>query len=231
MILQLPKTLHVTVPEAARSLAGFRQWAASKEFPESAKIAFLAGELYIDLNPEMFDSHNQVKNAVNRTLSQLVFDRDLGKYCPDGLWITNDEADLSTEADATFFSWERLESGEVQLIPGSRAHDGIEMRGSPDWVLEIVSDTSERKDTVRLLGLYFRANVREYWLIDARGEAIHFRLYRRSESAFVATEPAGGWLNSEVFQGDFRLIRNRDRLGGWSYSLEMRSTAQPAREE
>jgi Uma2 family endonuclease len=221
MILQLPNRLYVTVPENAHTLAGFRQWASSDEFPETGKISYLAGELHIDMSPEMFDSHNQVKDAINGVLSPLVRKLDLGKYCPDGLWITNDDADLSTEADATFLGWERLESGQVQLIPRRDSGDGIEMRGSPDWVLEIVSDTSERKDTRRLLDLYFRANVREYWLIDARGDSLNFAIYRRGVESFVPVAPMRGWLASEVFPRRFRLTRQRDRIGGWTYTLKM----------
>src|SRR5688500_16922102 len=99
MILQFRQTLHVTVPKTAGTLAGFRQWAASDEFPESGKISYLAGELFIDLSPETFDSHNQVKAEINGALSGLVRKLDMGKYCPDGLWITNDDSDLSTEPD------------------------------------------------------------------------------------------------------------------------------------
>jgi Uma2 family endonuclease len=226
MILQLPQRLHVTVPETAHTLAGFRQWASSDDFPETGKISYLAGELHIDMSPEMFDSHNQVKDAINGALSPLVRKLDLGKYCPDGLWITNDNADLSTEADATFLSWERLERGQVQLIPRRDSGDGIEMRGSPDWVLEIVSDTSESKDTLRLLDLYYRANVREYWLIDARGDALSLAIYRRGADSFVPVTPTRGWLASEVFPRRFRLTRQRDRIGGWTYTLRMSKAAR-----
>jgi Uma2 family endonuclease len=136
------------------------------------------------------------------------------------MWFTNDAADLSTEADATFLSWARLESGDVRLIPRGAGPDGIELRGSPDWVLEIVSDTTERKDMVRLLELYFRANVREYWLIDARNESLVFTIFRRGAKAFAPAASARGWLTSEVFSRRFRLTRERDRIGGWTYTLE-----------
>jgi Uma2 family endonuclease len=223
MILHLPETMHVTVPETARTLEGFRRWASSEDFPGTGKICYLAGELFIDMNPEKFDSHNQVKDAVNIVVSPLVRELDLGKYSPDGLWITNETADLSTEADATFFSWERLESGEVQLIPSRDGADGIEMRGSPDWVLEIISDSSETKDRVRLLDLYYRANVREYWLIDARDASLQFTVYRRGEEGFLPAAPDGEWIASEVFGRAFRLTRERDRIGGWTYTLDVRS--------
>jgi hypothetical protein len=41
------------------------------------------------MSPEKFDTHNQVKAEVNGVLQQLMKQLDLGKYCPDGLWITS----------------------------------------------------------------------------------------------------------------------------------------------
>jgi Uma2 family endonuclease len=52
--------------------------------------------------------------------------------------------------------------------------DYIEILGSPDLVVEIVSDSSVRKDTTLLRDAYWKAGVREYWLFDARGAEIRF---------------------------------------------------------
>jgi Uma2 family endonuclease len=221
MILHLDSTLHLTVPESARTLDGFRRWATSDEFPESGQIFYLAGELYIDISPEAFYSHNQVKAEITGVLQRLVKQLKIGKVCADRLMVTNDEAKLSTEPDATFLSNARLRRGEVRLIPRPKGREGIEMRGSPDWVLEIVSDTSVRKDTVKLLELYYRANVREYWLVDARGESLEFTIYRRGRSAFEPTATVRGWNPSIVFSRRFQLTRKPDEFGGWEYTLKV----------
>jgi Uma2 family endonuclease len=102
------------------------------------------------------------------------------------------------------------------------------MRGSPDWVLEVISDTAVRKDTVRLLELYYLANIREYWLVDARGESLEFVIYRRGRKAFKPVPAARGWLPSEVFSRRFQLTRKPDEFGGWEYTLKV-SKAPPAR--
>jgi Uma2 family endonuclease len=216
------------VPESARTLDGFRQWAVSDEFPESGKVSYLAGELFIDMSPETFYTHNQVKAEISGVLQRLVKQLKIGKFCPDRLLITSDKGDLSTEPDATFLSNARLRSGEVRLIPRPKGREGIEMRGSPDWVLEIVSDTSVHKDTVRLLKLYFRANVREYWLVDARGESLEFTIYRRGRTAFKPVPAVRGWLPSDVFSRRFQLIREPDEFGGWEFTLKV-SKAPPRR--
>src|SRR5256885_8764701 len=46
----------------------------------------------------------------------------------------------------------------------------LELEGTPDMVLEVVSESSVQKDTKRLRQLYWQAGIREYWLVDARRE-------------------------------------------------------------
>ena len=174
----------VDVPESARTLDGFRAWAASDSFPERGRITYFRRGIFLDMTPEKANKHNNVKTEITRVLGNLVRDRDLGTVYSDGLWITNDQADLSNEADATFISWESWETGRIQLITAPGDDDGIEMSGSPDWVLEVVSNSSERKDTVWLPDAYHAADVREYWLVDARGRRcrVHRRPRRRCRS-------------------------------------------------
>jgi Uma2 family endonuclease len=50
---------------------------------------------------------------------------------------------------------------------GILAKDG-RITGAPDIVVEIISSTSARYDRVRKFGLYERAGVPEYWILDYR---------------------------------------------------------------
>ena len=216
--------LHVTIPGNAYSLDGFRAWATSENFPQTGRITYLNGEVYVDMSPEKFESHNKVKTEVGRVLGNLVKELDLGNYCADGQWITNDDADLSNEPDGTFVSWSKLESGQVRVVPlRAGEQDGIELRGTPDWVLEVVSDSSLKKDTQVLLDGHHRAGIREYWLVDARGDELDFKIFRFLAEGYEASEGAAGWLPSEVFDREFKLDRHRDRIGGWTYTLHARS--------
>ena len=92
---------------------------------------------------------------------------------------------------------------------------------APDWVLEIVSESSVRKDTETLRDVYYRAGIREYWIIDARGETIVFQILRWSRADYRATPRRGGWQRSRVFERSFRLERERDDLGLWEYTLHV----------
>ena len=98
----------------------------------------------------------------------------------------------------------------------------VEIQGSPDWVLEVVSQSSVAKDTLELPVLYHRAQIGEYWLVDARGVEISFQILVRGQSAYEAIKPRAGWTRSPLFQRRFRLTRRLNRLGRWTYTLEMK---------
>src|SRR5439155_21384 len=98
----------------------------------------------------------------------------------------------------------------------------VELQGSPDMVLEILSKSSEQKDKVILKQAYHEAGVREYWLVDARKEPIAFDVFRRTSKGFVRTAKQDGWLKSTVFGRSFRLSVRAGLQGHPDYSLEVK---------
>jgi hypothetical protein len=136
----------VFVPESVVDLATFRAWVHSNEFPESCRVSFLHGKVWVDVMPERLESHDQVKKEISRVVSNLNKAEDFGRWFPDRVWRTNIKADISTESDGWFVLWKTLEGGRVEYV-GEPA-DAIEIEGSPNLVLEAVSRTSVRKDTV-----------------------------------------------------------------------------------
>ena len=45
--------------------------------------------------------------------------------------------------------------------------------GAPDWIIEILSPYTSRRDMVAKLALYQRHGVREYWIVDPGNRCIH----------------------------------------------------------
>lgn len=211
----------ISVPLDVVDLPTFRQWAHSDEFPEQASICFFRGEVWIDMSKEQIFSHNQVKNEIAFAITALSKRSKRGRYYPDGILLTHPGADLSCQPDGVFILKESMEAGRVRFIEG--AQDGfVELEGSPDLVVEIVSRSSIEKDTEILLDLYWLAEIREYWLVDARGPKPRFTLYQRGVKGFVASKKQDGWLHSRVLEQFVRLIRGQDERGDPEYSLEMR---------
>jgi len=213
----------VVVPASAHTLAGYRNWAKSRAFPNQGQILFLDKEIYIDMSPEELETHVRVKAEIGRVLLTLERRQKRGMFYPDGTLVTNVEANISTEPDGTFVIWETLESGCVRLVPREGEQGQfMELEGSPDWVMEIISKYSVRKDTKTLREQYHRAKISEFWLIDARGEKINFTILIWQESGYEPTRSRGGWQWSKVFGCWFRLTRRRGRMGLWEYTLQVK---------
>jgi Uma2 family endonuclease len=98
----------------------------------------------------------------------------------------------------------------------------VEMEGAPDMVLEVVSDSSVHKDTQQLRGDYWEAGIREYWLVDARGDSLVFDILRHTPKGYRATPKKDGWMKSNVFEKSFRLTQKINEHGDPEYTLEAR---------
>lgn len=211
------------IPASAYSLQGFRDWAVSDDFPIQGKITFAGGELIVDMSPESFEEQGAVKAEICRVLLQLVRERKLGYFRIDRTLISNKEAELSNEPDAVFVANEAIQSGRVTFVPEvGRPQSSKELLGTVDWVLEIVSPSSRRKDAHVLRQTYYLAGIPEYWLIDVLGDEIDFQMLVPGESGYRAVAPVDGMLQSPAFGARFRLTRERDKLGYWNYTLEMK---------
>jgi Uma2 family endonuclease len=212
----------IHIPASAFTHDGFRAWATSDAFPERLRASYINHEIVIDMSPEELETHNKVKTKVVSRLDALNERLDLGELFSDRTLLSNLAAGLSTEPDGTFATWSSFESGRVRLVTrNDRPGQYVELIGTPDWVLEVVSRSSVQKDTVLLRDLYHGAGILEYWLIDAQYEEIEFQILRRRRDRYVAVGSRGGWRRSAVFGRAFRLDRRKNRLGRWTYSLEI----------
>jgi Uma2 family endonuclease len=212
----------LAVPISAFEHTGFRRWVTSDDFPQRVRASFVAGEVFLEMSPEAIESHNKVKTELTRAVATSVGELDLGEVYGDRALLTNVEAALSTEPDLCFASWETLTSGKLRFTEkANRADDYIEIEGTPDLVVEVVSDSSMRKDLKVLRAAYFRAGIAEYWLVDARGESLKFEILSRAHEGYVARSAAGGPQRSDVLGTSFTLERSRNRIGRYRYTLSV----------
>jgi Uma2 family endonuclease len=212
----------IEVPLTVGSLADFRRWALSDEFPEAGRIDFIGGRIEVEMAPEDFFCHGGVKTEIARVVSHRVKRLRLGHLQIDRTRISCSEANLSVEPDLVFISYETFASGRARLVPKTGRHVGhyVEVEGPPDLVVEIVSDSSMTKDTRRLPSAYFQAGVREFWLADARGETPIFIIHRPGAEGFEpVVADADGFQPSAVLGCRYRLDSARDANGHWEFDL------------
>jgi Uma2 family endonuclease len=209
------------VPSSVVDLESFRRWAQSQEYPRSVRLSYLNGLLWIDRAMEQMYSHNRVKTEIATKLDSLTKATRQGIYLSDGMQLSNPAANLSTQPDGLFVTYASLQSGRVRRLPG-RQPGVIELEGSPEMVLEVVSDSSVQKDMVRLPVEYHQAAVEEFWRIDARNPEPVFEIFRWTAAGYVGTQLPDGWWQSAVFAHAFHLAVQADPLGDPLYVLQMR---------
>lgn len=214
----------IHIPDGVKTVAAFCRWVDAADLPEKLPVHLLRDDVWVDVSMEEMFSHNRIKTALGIALGRLIEDADLGMYATDGMALANEAANIVTEPDAMFISNAAVESGRVQFS-GGRKRGAVATRvvGTPDLVVEIVSPSSEDKDTAWLMSAYHNAEVPEYWLIDARDEdGVRFTIYRRGPKGYVAVRRAGGWARSPVLGREFRLVLDHGATGHPRYTLEVR---------
>jgi len=210
----------VTMPAAAATLDGFRAWACSGDFPDKGRISYINDEILLEMSPEELETNVKVKTVIAAVLHQLVDSAGLGTIFGDGTLVSNVVANLATEPDCTFVSYDNFKSGRTRVeARKDRPGQFMEIVGSPDWVLEVVSRSSVRKDTRLLKAAYHAAGVGEYWLINAMGDEIDFQILHHEPNGFAAAAEEQGWRESRAFGRQFQLKRERDPVGMWRYTL------------
>lgn len=216
---------HIEIPAGIFHLPHFRQWLCSPEFPDRGRIDWLHGRLEVDMVPEDLQSHGSPKSTIAARLFALVQEPQLGHVYIDRARLTCPGADLSVEPDVLLVLVESLRSGRARLVTRASGEKGryLEVEGAADLVVECVSDGSVRKDTVQLRELYHRAGVREYWLVDARRDAVQLDvLLHRPDGYASAAVGADDYRRSEVLGAEVRLVRSGEREGLMFYQLDIR---------
>ena len=228
MVVTLVFEEQIEVPMDLRCLADFRRWATSDDFPECGRIDYITGRIDVDMSPEDLHTHGILKTELVGVLWRRIKEQGLGQIYTDSTRVSCPDADLSAEPDVVFVSESSLDGGRVRFVPkaGGAADRYVELEGPPDLIVEIVSDASVRKDTQRLPAAYHRAGVTEFWLIDARGEDLLFRIHGRGPSQYEPAETdADGYQHSTVLAHRYRLDRSRNPKGRITFDLREKEPA------
>lgn len=209
------------VPSTAFELEGFRDWLHSDWFPEKVKATFIDGSIEIYPHPEEIESHAKPKVELITELGTVIKRQKLGDLF-SGVVVVRPPADLSTQPDLVFRSYDGYLSGRVrphEHIDGSGLFTAL--LGAPDLIVEVVSTESTGKDKRRLRRKYWLAGIPEYWIVDARSKKeVRFEMLVRGDADYEQVEPDGdGYRLSPTFQRRFRIARLKNRVGRYDYRL------------
>ena len=138
-------------------------------FPDDGKRhELIDGEHYVSPSPNL--RHQRVLASLNFLLYGFVRDRRLGDvfFAPLDVVFTIHDV---VEPDLIFVS-----NARASILTAAN------LQGSPDLVVEVLSPSNRRYDEVRKRGLYERAEVSEYWIVDPEADTV--KVYRREGQLF-----------------------------------------------
>jgi Uma2 family endonuclease len=128
---------------------------------DGKRYEIIEGELYV--TPSPVSAHQRA--VTNLTYYLVEFTKRLGR---GQIFVA--------PFDVVFSQYDVVEP-DLIYISSERASVLTEknVQGAPDLVIEVLSESTERRDRTTKLKLYARYGVREYWLIDpaARTAEIH----------------------------------------------------------
>jgi Uma2 family endonuclease len=154
---------------------------------DGKRYEIIDGELFVTPSPRT--AHQKIVTRLTRFLSAFAEDENLGEVFvapfdvvfsnfdvvePDLLYVSNERASVVTEKN---------------------------VQGSPNLVVEVLSETTEKTDRTTKLKLYARYGVEEYWIIDPNGPSAE--VYRRTPHGLelAAKLSAVDALTSPMFPG------------------------------
>jgi len=73
--------------------------------------------------------------------------------------------------------------------------------GTPDLVVEILSDSTRNKDMIDKLNSYMLSRVKEYWVVDPKQETIIIYSFENNEIGRIRAFERGSVARSMIFDG------------------------------
>ena len=157
-----------------------------EELTEDGKFEFINGKVVMH-SPAKRKHINVTKN-LSRLLSTFVEERDLGEVYAEKALCVFPRNDY--EPDICFFS-----RTKVQQLTDDTLRFPI-----PDFVVEVLSDTTKNNDRTLKFEDYAAHGVGEYWIIDPQKETVGKHVLKAGR--YGRTKPQGsGNITSEAIAG------------------------------
>src|SRR5262245_27484178 len=138
-------------------------------FPEDGmRHELIDGEHYV--TPAPFLRHQEIVGRLHLAIGMFLMTNPIGRVFVAPLDVILSNFDV-VEPDLLYVSNERA----PELLK-----DWV--RGAPDLVIEVGSESTRKRDETIKRALYERAGVVEYWIVDPEIDVV--RIYRRVDARF-----------------------------------------------
>ena len=142
--------------------------------------------------PFMHAAPSRIHQSISRNLLVQIFGLLDGKPCevyhaPFAVRLFEAEGDRPEDVDTVV-------EPDLVVVCDPDKLDDIGCKGAPDLIIEILSPSTQRNDRMVKFGLYQRAGVPEYWIVDPESRTVQ-----------VCTLEDGQYFAPRVFSREDRM--------------------------
>ncbi|RLD34432.1 MAG: Uma2 family endonuclease [Bacteroidetes bacterium] len=128
-------------------------------WPENERWELIYGEAW-DMSPAPTRKHQKIVGKLFFQIENYLKDKDYDVYiAPFDVRLPENEEDNDKEA-------ETVVQPDLLVVCDKSKLDDAGCKGSPDWIIEILSPSTAVKDLNNKYNLYEEKGVKEYWIID-----------------------------------------------------------------
>lgn len=155
--------------------------------PDDKRYELIEGELYMTPSPNT--NHQRISRKLELRMAYFVEKNELDEvfFAPYDVYFDEESV---IQPDILFVSKERLD-----II----TEDNI--KGAPDLIVEILSESTAYRDTIQKKMLYARFGVKEYWLVAPKEAMIEVYTLKNKEYALAGTYLKQDTLVSRMLAG------------------------------
>ena len=131
---------------------------------EDERIEIINGEAVMMAPPS--STHQEISMEISRQLANFLEGKRCKVYpAPFGVRLFERDGEAPEDVDT-------MVEPDISVVCDRSKIDRRGCKGAPDLIVEILSPSSLRHDRFVKLGLYQRAGVREYWIVDPEYKSV-----------------------------------------------------------
>ncbi len=135
---------------------------------ESERAEIINGEVFLMAPPSR--AHQEISGALFAQLYSYLEGKPCRVYAtPFAVRLFEKDGEAPEDVDT-------MVEPDLSVVCDSSKLDEHGCKGAPDLVMEILSPSTRRHDRLVKLGLYQRAGVREYWIVNPEDKTIQVML-------------------------------------------------------
>lgn len=158
--------------------------------PDERRVELIDGVFY-DMTAPTF-VHQQIAGEVYRQISNFI--RTNKGQCLPAI----SPVDVRLDCDD-----KTMVQPDVLILCDKDKVQRWGIMGAPDFVLEIISPSTKRKDCIKKLDKYMEAGVREYWIIDPYKKKL--LVYRFEQEVYPEIFGLDGEVEIGIYQGKLKI--------------------------